>query len=185
MYFSASVVDAYGTPIEAESSPRKLADPFDYGGGHIDPNKAADPGLVYDIDPNDYAKFFNCTLGPSDKCDSYIGEPYQLNIPSIAVPDLKDIVSVYRTVTNVGPACSTYKAFVQPPAGVTVFVEPDLISFDVNKRVQTFKVTFVANRKVQGDYNFGSLTWSDSLSHSVRIPIAVRTNIEDNYADTA
>jgi Fibronectin type-III domain len=85
----------------------------------------------------------------------------------------------------VGPANSTYKAFVQPPAGVTVLVEPDLISFDINKSVETFKVTFVASRKVQGDYKFGSLTWRDSLNHSVRIPIAVRTIIQDFYSDTA
>ncbi|XP_078159245.1 subtilisin-like protease SBT3.10 [Carex rostrata] len=182
---TASVADAYGVPIEAEATPRKLADPFDYGGGHIDPNKAADPGLVYDIHPKDYTKFFKCTLGPSDNCDTSVGQLYQLNVPSIAVPDLKNITSVFRTVTNVGPTYSTYKAFVQPPAGVTVFVEPNLICFDSSKKVETFKVTFVANRKVQGDYTFGSLIWSDSLQHSVRIPIAVRTIIEDNYADTA
>ncbi|KAJ4747221.1 Subtilisin-like protease [Rhynchospora pubera] len=182
---TASDNDLYGVQIEAEGTPRKIADPFDYGGGHIDPNKAADPGLVYDIDPNDYTKFFNCTLGPSDDCDSYVGQLYQLNVPSITVPDLKDIVSVWRTVTNVGPINSTYKSFVQPPAGVSVFVEPDLLSFDNNNKVKTFKITFVANRKVQGDYTFGSLTWSDSSNHSVRIPLAIRTVIEDYYADTA
>ncbi|KAJ4812317.1 Subtilisin-like protease SBT3.6 [Rhynchospora pubera] len=182
---TASDTDSYGVQIEAEGTPRKIADPFDYGGGHIDPNKAADPGLVYDIDPNDYTKFFNCTLGPSDDCDSYVGQLYQLNVPSITVPDLKDIVSVWRTVTNVGPINSTYKSFVQPPAGVSVFVEPDLLSFDNNNKVKTFKVTFVANRKVQGDYTFGSLTWSDSSNHSVRIPLAIRTVIQDYYADTA
>lgn len=185
MFFSASVVDAFGVQVEAEGTPRKIADPFDYGGGHINPNKAADPGLVYDIDPNEYTKFFNCTLGPSDYCNSYIGQLDKLNIPSIAVPDLKDTVSVWRTVTNVGPANSTYRAFVQPPAGVSVFVEPNVLSFDGNKRVETFKVTFVANRKVQGGYTFGSLTWADSSNHSVQIPIAVRTIIEDFYADTA
>ncbi|KAJ4800671.1 Subtilisin-like protease [Rhynchospora pubera] len=181
----ASDADSYGVQIEAEGTPRKIADPFDYGGGHIDPNKAADPGLVYDIDPNDYTKFFNCTLGPSDDCDSYVGQLYQLNAPSITVPDVKDIVSVWRTVTNVGPINSTYKSFVQPPAGVSVFVEPDLLSFDNNNKVKTFKVTFVANRKVQGDYTFGSLTWSDSSNHSVRNPLAIRTVIQDYYADTA
>ncbi|KAJ3679824.1 hypothetical protein LUZ60_016102 [Juncus effusus] len=182
---TASVVDKFGVPIKAESTPRKIADPFDYGGGHIDPTKAADPGLVYDINPNDYTKFFNCTLGPSDECDSSIGQLYQLNLPSVAVPDLKDKVSVWRTVTNVGPTNSTYKAFMQAPPGVNVFVEPSLISFDASKKVETFKVTFAAARKVQGDYTFGSLTWSDGSYHSVRIPIAVRTIIQDFYADSA
>ncbi|XP_078166962.1 subtilisin-like protease SBT3.7 [Carex rostrata] len=182
---TASVVDSYGVQIEAEATPRKIADPFDYGGGHINPNKAADPGLVYDIDPNDYTKFFHCTLGPSDDCDSYTGQLYQLNVPSIAVPDLKNIISVWRTVTNVGPTNSAYRAFIHPPAGVSVFVEPNLLSFNSNKKIERFKVTFVANRKVQGGYTFGSLTWSDSSKHSVRIPIAVRTIIQDFYADTA
>ena len=49
-------------PILAEGIPRKTADPFDYGGGNITPLGAADPGLVYDIDPRDYTKFFECTI---------------------------------------------------------------------------------------------------------------------------
>ncbi|KAJ4812710.1 Subtilisin-like protease SBT3.6 [Rhynchospora pubera] len=182
---TASVFDAYGVQIEAEATPRKTADPFDYGGGHIDPNKAVDPGLVYDIDPNNYTKFFNCTLSPSDECDSYVGQLYQLNVPSVVVPNLKDTISVWRTVTNVGPSNSTYKAFVQPPAGINVFVEPKLLSFDSNNKENIFKTTFVANRKVQGDYTFGSLTWSDGLNHSVRIPLAIRTIIQEFYADTS
>ncbi|CAO2045386.1 unnamed protein product, partial [Urochloa humidicola] len=46
---TASVTDRFGMPIQAEGSPRKLADPFEFGGGHINPDKAADPGLVYDV----------------------------------------------------------------------------------------------------------------------------------------
>ncbi|XP_072988340.1 subtilisin-like protease SBT3.9 [Typha latifolia] len=182
---TASIVDGYGLPIEAEGTPRKLADPFDFGGGHIDPNRAADPGLVYDIDPKDYIKFFNCTLGPSDQCDSAVGPLYYLNLPSVAIPDLKESVSIMRTVTNVGQQTVTYKAVIEPPPGVKMTVEPSLLSFDCNKKVETFNLTFVSTRRVQGVYTFGSLIWSDDANHSVRIPIAVRTVIEDFYADTA
>ncbi|KAF4395017.1 hypothetical protein F8388_017745 [Cannabis sativa] len=36
--------------------------PFIHGAGHVDPNKALNPGLVYDLDVNDYVAFL-CLLG--------------------------------------------------------------------------------------------------------------------------
>jgi hypothetical protein len=69
---SASVTDRFGLPIQANSVQRKPADPFDFGSGHIQPDRAMDPGLVYDIKPDDYN---------NDDLDIE-----QLNLPSIAVP---------------------------------------------------------------------------------------------------
>jgi hypothetical protein len=91
-------------PILAEGIPRKTADPFDYGGGNINPLGAADPGLVYDIDPRDYTKFFGYTVFNKTAvfCDETALPTYHLNLPSLAVPDLRRPVTVSRTVTNVG-----------------------------------------------------------------------------------
>jgi hypothetical protein len=172
-------------PIQAEGATRKLADPFDFGGGHMNPDKAADPGLVYDVDARDYTKFFNCTLGPKDDCEAYDRELYQLNLPSIAVPDLRGAVTVSRTVTNVGPADTAYRAVIEAPAGVDMSVEPAVIRFHGGSKTSTFRVTFRPKQWVQGGYTFGSLTWLDGDSHSVRIPVAVRTVIEDFIADTS
>ncbi|GJM90823.1 hypothetical protein PR202_ga07141 [Eleusine coracana subsp. coracana] len=180
-----SVTDQFGMPIQAESVPRKLADPFDFGGGHINPDKAADPGLVYDVDARDYTKFFNCTLGPKDDCDTYAGQLYRLNLPSIAVSALKGSVVVSRTVTNVGSLDATYRAVVEAPAGVDMSVEPSVIRFNSSSKTARFQVTFRAKQWVQGGYTFGSLTWLDDNTHSVRIPVAVRTVIEDFIADTS
>ncbi|GJN04538.1 hypothetical protein PR202_ga22096 [Eleusine coracana subsp. coracana] len=184
---TASVTDRFGIPIQAEGLPRKPADPFDFGGGHIEPDRAVDPGLVYDIDPKEYFKFFNkCTLVSKDDCTSYIGKLYHLNLPSIAVPDLRDNVTVWRTVTNVGPEKATYHAVVEAPEGVKMSVEPSMITFKKGgPRSVTFKVTFTAKLRVQGWYTFGSLTWKDDCKHSVRIPIAVRTTVQDFVADVS
>ncbi|PNT66315.1 subtilisin-like protease SBT3.9 isoform X2 [Brachypodium distachyon] len=175
---TASVVDRFGMPIQAEGVPRKVADPFDFGGGHMNPDRAADPGLVYDMDAREYSK--NCTSGSKVKCQ------YQLNLPSIAVPDLKDFITVQRTVTNVGQAEATYWAAIESPAGVDMSVEPSVIKFTKDgSRNATFRVAFKARQRVQGGYTFGSLTWLDDSTHSVRIPIAVRTVIQDLVADVA
>ncbi|WVZ50120.1 hypothetical protein U9M48_001407, partial [Paspalum notatum var. saurae] len=187
---TASVTDRFGVPIQADTVGRKPADPFDFGGGQIEPDRAVDPGLVYDVRPEEYLKLFinSSTLDPASDDGSRLF--YQLNLPSIAVPNLKkgSAVTVWRTVTNVGgpedggeaaAAASYYWAKVKAPPGVAVSVEPPGIAFSSGRRNATFKVTFMAKRSVQGGYTFGSLTWLDGGKHSVRIPMAVRTVIQN------
>lgn len=182
----ASVINEYGIPIMAEGVLlRKVADPFDFGGGHINPSRAADPGLIYDINPKEYVKFFDCSLRRSEACNKTGGPLYHLNLPSIAIPNLRTSVTTWRTVTNVGQVYARYKAIIDSPPGVKMAVEPSSLLFDATTKMQTFKLIFTSTRKIQGDYTFGSLTWSDGGTHSVRIPIAVRIIIEDFYADTA
>uniref|UniRef100_A0ACD5ZAA8 Uncharacterized protein n=1 Tax=Avena sativa TaxID=4498 RepID=A0ACD5ZAA8_AVESA len=94
---TASVTDRFSMPIQADGVPRKLSDPFDFGGGHMNPGKAIDPGLVYDVDAKEYNKFLNCSIGLLDDCELY---QLNLNLPSIAVPDLKNKVTVWRTITT-------------------------------------------------------------------------------------
>ncbi|KAM0935057.1 putative cucumisin [Dioscorea sansibarensis] len=181
---TASITNDYGWPIEAEGLPRKLADPFDFGGGHVNPSKAADPGLIFDTDPKDYLKYFNCSIGIPDACDSR--KPlYYLNLPSISIPNLKTTVTIWRTVTNVGSTDAVYEAIPESPVGVKLVVEPSMLVFDATHKVQTFKVEFTATIKLQGDYTFGSLTWYDKDGHSVRMPIAARIVIQDFFADTS
>ncbi|KAG2558408.1 hypothetical protein PVAP13_8NG112200 [Panicum virgatum] len=178
---TASVTHRFGMPIQAEGVPRKVADLFDFGGGHINPERAVNLGLVYDINPKEYTKFFNCTLSPDEYCLQDIGKLYLLNLPSIAVPDLKDSVTVWRTVTNVGQVKATYQAKIEAPTGVTISVDPSVITFKKGGRqTKTFKVTFKARQRVQGGYTFGSLTWLDGCTHSVRTPVAVRTVIQNS-----
>ncbi|XP_029120194.2 subtilisin-like protease SBT3.9 isoform X4 [Elaeis guineensis] len=182
---TASVTNEYGTPITAEGVLRKAADPFDFGGGHINPNRAADPGLIYDFNPKDYVKFFDSSLSRTEYCNAKRIPLYHINLPSIAIPNLRTSLTTWRTVTNVAQVYARYKAIIESPPGVKMVVEPSSLIFDATTKMRTFKVTFTSTYKKQGDYTFGSLTWNDGGTHSVRIPIAVRVIIEDFYADTA
>ena len=163
LHGEASVTDEHGMPILAEGLPRKIADPFDYGGGHINPNRAADPGLIYDIDPNDYNHFFGCTVTKtSASCNETSIPGYFLNLPSISVPNLRYPVSVPRTVTNVGKVDAVYHAAIESPAGVKIEVEPSVLVFNGANKVHTFQVKISPMWRLQGDYTFGSITWYNS-----------------------
>ncbi|KAL6616207.1 hypothetical protein ACP70R_038477 [Stipagrostis hirtigluma subsp. patula] len=181
---TASVTDGRGMPIMAQGLSRKIADPFDYGGGHINPNAAAEPGLIYDIDPNDYNHFFGCTIKTTVSCNTSSVPGYLLNLPSISVPNLRYPITISRTVTNVGEVNAVYHAEIQGPPGVKVQVEPSILMFNAANKVITFHVKLSPMWRLQGDYTFGSLTWHNEQK-TVRIPMAARITIHDFYADVA
>ncbi|OVA20401.1 Peptidase S8/S53 domain [Macleaya cordata] len=190
---TASIKDEFGLNAVAEGAPHKQADPFDFGGGHVDPNKAADPGLIYDMGILDHVNFL-CSMGYNNSAISLMVSHHvachktsklqaDLNLPSIFIPDLRKSLMVWRTVTNVGSVNSIYTAKVKAPPGVIVRVKPSILSFNSTSRTLKFKVSFHSRLTVQGRYSFGSLSWIDGL-HVVRIPLIVRTVTDDFYSDT-
>ncbi|ONK57367.1 uncharacterized protein A4U43_C10F19360 [Asparagus officinalis] len=59
---TAYIRDRDGNPIADEAQPDLgPADLFAIGSGHVNPQAANDPGLIYDIEPNDYARYL-CSL---------------------------------------------------------------------------------------------------------------------------
>jgi hypothetical protein len=154
--------------------------PFDYGAGHIVPNDAVDPGLVYDVTDDEFDAFACGTASPAvagDRCDelelagfSFAGP--DLNQPSIAVSRLASLQTVRRRVTNVSESAETYTAEVVAPSGITVSVNPMSISVAPNESV-TFDVTFGYNSGPLDLWRFGSLTWNGS-DHTVVSTLAIR-----------
>ncbi|XP_060972050.1 subtilisin-like protease SBT3.5 [Cannabis sativa] len=182
-----------GSPIIAEGSPQKLADPFDYGGGIVNPNAAAEPGLVYDMGMADYihylcAMHYNNTAisrltGNVTTCPVQKLSVLDVNLPSIIIPNIRrGSITVTRTVTNVGTQNSTYRPTIEPPSGVAVSVRPGVLIFNSTVKKISFKVTFNTTLQMNTQYLFGSLTWSDRV-HFVRIPLAVRTEMFQPYGD--
>ena len=152
------------------------ADPFDFGAGHVAPNGAADPGLVYPAGMDDYRGFLRsqglCTLcfGTSP---APVVAATDLNTPSVTIRSLAGTRTVTRKVMNTG-AAGTYTASVEAPAGVDVVVTPSSLTLGTGQ-TGTFTVSFTSSDDADfGEYAFGSLTWADGADHAVRIPLVVR-----------
>ncbi|RWW05519.1 hypothetical protein GW17_00031202 [Ensete ventricosum] len=159
------------------------ATPFAYGSGHVRPNRAMDPGLVYDLTTNDYLDFL-CALGYNStqlamfsKAEAYSCPPTplrieDLNYPSITVPQLSVSATVTRVVKNVGSP-GTYVARVIEPRGVAVAVNPARLAFEKVGDEHKFEVTLKGKHRTSsnGEYVFGALIWSDGKHYST--PLAV------------
>ncbi|WMV40839.1 hypothetical protein MTR67_034224 [Solanum verrucosum] len=180
--------DTYTSEIYSEGT-NNLANPFDFGGGISNPNGAMDPGLIYDMDKNDYLNYV-CTLGykndmvqnatsyffdtkNSTICPNEVPSRLDLNLPSISIPNLKNSIIVRRTITNVGDVNSIYKLVVKPPKNTAIKVNPNVLKFNSNTKKISFEVEIISTYQRKSNFNFGSLAWSDG-KHFVRIPIAMR-----------
>ncbi|MCK5015094.1 MAG: S8 family serine peptidase, partial [Candidatus Omnitrophica bacterium] len=149
------------------------ADPFAQGAGHVAPNSAADPGLVYDNGWMDWLGFL-CGTGElqASYCPYIKIDPSDLNLASIAVGALPGIQTVERTVTNVGDNHETYTFFYSLP-GVDVVANPDSISVDPGQ-TESYELTFTVNGAALNTYTTGFVTWTGDEGHIVRSPVAVR-----------
>ncbi|KAG8657701.1 subtilisin-like protease SBT3.18 isoform X2 [Manihot esculenta] len=169
----------------------EVSDPFDMGSGHINPLKAMDPGLVYDMKTRDYIVFL-CNIGytqeqikmmilpspgtDSISCSNIPKTNMNLNYPSITVSDLQSSTTIKRTVRNVGSKKNAiYFVRVAKPNGVEVVIWPRVLIFSCFKEEVSYYVTLKPLKKSQGRYDFGEIVWSDGL-HDVRSPLVVLVN---------
>ncbi|KAK4435224.1 Subtilisin-like protease SBT1.7 [Sesamum alatum] len=191
--FKGTIIGDDRAPVVAAFPPEGLtgflpANIFATGSGHVNPSRANDPGLVYDLLPEDYVPYL-CGLNYTNRqvgsilqrrvncsAESKIPET-QLNYPSFALTFgfFQPTVQTYtRTVTNVGEPNSSYDVEIVPPPGIDVLVEPSKLDFlEVNQKLQ-YQVTFSLLNSTTNTTGFfqGYLKWNSSL-RSVRSPIAV------------
>ncbi|KAJ1280319.1 hypothetical protein BS78_04G222800 [Paspalum vaginatum] len=177
----ASLTDETGTP----------ASYFAMGAGLVNAAKAVNPGLVYDISPEEYIPYL-CGLGyPDEQVNRIIypapavhcaemesTEAKDLNTPSIMVTLTEDrpAVTVSRTVTNVGVARSVYRVEVDAPEGVSVTVFPGELKFDEVNQKASFAVTVErapsTSSALVSDVLDAQIAWV-SGEHVVRSPISI------------
>ncbi|KAG5109591.1 hypothetical protein JHK82_038814 [Glycine max] len=161
----------------------QIATPFDYGSGHIQPNLAMDPGLVYDMRTRDYLNFI-CAHDHNQYFLKYFHRSSyncpksynieNLNYPSITVANrgMKPI-SVTRTVTNVGTPNSTYVVKANVLEGFKVLVQPSSLAFKTIGEKKSFRVILEGTSwPSHGFPVFGNLSWTDG-NHTVTSPIVI------------
>ena len=145
---------------------------FRQGAGHVMPNSAADPGLVFNSGFVDWLNFI-CGTQPGSFCSAFTPiDPSNLNVPSIAIGDLAGTQTVTRSVTNVGSGAATYTASFTGMDGFSVVVTPASLTL-AKGATASFTVNFTRTTAALNAYAGGQLTWTDGI-HNVRIPMVVR-----------
>lgn len=165
------------------------ANPFDFGSGHIDPNRANDPGLVFDVTDDEFDAFACGTLSPAvdeARCDQLAADGFSfeaadLNQPSIALSRLTGTQTVTRRVTNAGDGTGSFTAEIEAPPGISVLVSPSVLSLAPGASAE-FEVTFGFESGPLDLWRFGSLTWVGD-DHVVRSVLAVRPRSVDAPAE--
>ncbi|XP_059457639.1 cucumisin-like [Corylus avellana] len=181
----AAIKSALMTTAIPMTAQKNLDAEYAYGAGYINPLKAPQPGLIYDIDALDYVNFlcvegYNTSLlrlvtGDNSTCSGTTnGTVFDLNYPSftIFVSPSKNFSQVYhRTITNVGSPTSTYKATVTgTPVGLRIEVKPNVLAFTSLGQNLTFAL--IIEGTTSKDIVSASLVWDDG-TFQVRSPIVV------------
>lgn len=163
---------------------------FAYGAGQLNPARAVNPGLVYDMDEMSYIQFL-CHEGYTGSSIAHLVGTKSVNCSSLIAglghdafnyPSMQlnmeigqqQTVGVFRRrVTNVGPP-SVYNATVKAPKGVEITVKPTSLLFTRSLQKRSFKVVVKAKPLASTTFAVlsASLVWK-STHHTVRSPIVI------------
>ncbi|MQM08728.1 hypothetical protein Taro_041587 [Colocasia esculenta] len=194
MMTTADSLDNTGKPIPDRGNSGEPATPLAMGSGHLNPNRALDPGLIYDAGAGDYMRLLCAmkfskqqiqaiTRSSNHNCSS---PSLDLNYPSfIAYFSAGNSSSgagtgvreFQRTVTNVADGSWTYAARLTPIEGFSLHVEPHKLVFKEKHDKQSFKLLVESKAVMEkGKVVHGWLSWVDDQSkHVVNSPIVATT----------
>ncbi|KAG0578037.1 hypothetical protein KC19_5G200000 [Ceratodon purpureus] len=195
---TATTLDPRNNPITTQEAPSNPASPWALGAGFALPERAMNPGLVYDMSSNDYLLFMcglgydsatiqkidpvammNCPVNPTARIQDANLPSFVANFRNIAslssVPPPS--MSFARILTNVEDAGieRLYKATVNQPTRFRISIEPSTLTFTSAAATQPFtlRVAPLGSFTFQdGDQSFGRVTWSDGV-HNVSSPVVV------------
>ncbi|CAL1410733.1 unnamed protein product [Linum trigynum] len=198
MMTTADSLDLSNQPIKDAGKSERTSTAFGIGAGHVNPNKALDPGLVYDAGAIDYVNLL-CGMNFTAKQIRAITRSSTTNLCSAPTLDLNypsfialfsvnyssssspnEVLEFTRTVTNVGKGTTSYRATLTPLEGLFVKVVPNKLEFSSEGQKLQFKLTIENNHPVKKKpfVSSGYLRWTeDGGDHIVQSPV-LATNKE-------
>ncbi|XP_016478246.1 subtilisin-like protease SBT3 [Nicotiana tabacum] len=190
MMTTANHLDNTQKPIREDDG--MVATPLDMGAGHVNPNRALDPGLVYDATPQDYINLICSMNFTEEQFKTFARSSANYNNCSSPCADLNypSFIALYpfslegnftwlkqkfrRTLTNVGKGGTTYKVKIETPKNSTVSVSPKTLVFKKKNEKQSYTLTIRYIGDENQSRNVGSITWvEENGNHSVRSPIVI------------
>ncbi|CAA7396933.1 unnamed protein product [Spirodela intermedia] len=185
MMTTADSLDNTGEPIR-DMGEGEAAAPLSMGSGHVNPDRALNPGLVYDAGAGDYINLLCAmnltreqitviTRSSRDDCST---PSLDLNYPSFIVyfspnefsPAANATRVFRRTLTNVADGSWSYFSRSTPMEGINLHVEPHTLVFKEKNEKQNFTLRVEVNTAIKPGI------WVDSLGkHVVRSPIVATT----------
>ncbi|XP_047945871.1 subtilisin-like protease SBT3 [Salvia hispanica] len=195
MMTTANHLDATKQPIKDQSYyTYRVASPLGIGSGHVDPNRALDPGLVYDHTPQDLADLVCSMNFTREQIRGIIRSSYNCSRPS---PDLNypSFIALFnfdqrgvtltkrfkRTLTNVGTGAATYRMKLEIPENTTVTVSRRTLVFKKKYEKQSYSLSIRYTGDIATGARHGSLTWIEETGkYTVRSPIVISGGV-DNY----
>ncbi|KAI7743215.1 hypothetical protein M8C21_019736 [Ambrosia artemisiifolia] len=197
MMTTSDILDNTLQPIQDIGDYNNPATPLAMGSGHVAPNRALKPGLVYNVNTQDYVNLL-CGLNYTNiqiqaitrsstiNCSN---PSLDLNYPSfIAYFDgnnsksAKVIHEFKRTVTYVGIGRSTFTAKLTGIGRLNVSVSPQKLSFQSLNEKKSYKLRIEGSRLMENEVVFGFLSWIDNKGKFVvRSPIVATSLTSTAY----
>ncbi|KAK4358077.1 hypothetical protein RND71_023687 [Anisodus tanguticus] len=193
MMTTADVLDNTHNPIQDVAHKDAAATPLAMGAGHINPNKAIDPGLIYDTTPQDYVNLLCALNFTSKQIKTITRSSYTCSKPSLDLnypsfigffntnsseSDPRRVQEFQRTVTNLGDGVSEYTAVLTPMPGLKVSVVPEKLVFKEKNGKQSYKLRVECPKLMKEFLIHGSLSWVEKGGkHVVRSPIVAMSKV--------
>ncbi|MGH9001040.1 MAG: S8 family serine peptidase, partial [Acidimicrobiia bacterium] len=169
---SALMTTAVPDLLEADG--KTPADAFDVGSGRIDPNRAADPGLVLEVGTPDYIRYIEGLDPAIVDGDAPPLAAVDLNLPAVSFGSFTGVGATRRTFTSVDEVTGSWSARFTGLKGVSATVTP--AAFDIAPgQAQAVELEFSRQEAELKRYAFGALVLEHAADgRTVRLPVTIR-----------